>query len=345
MRGLVVFEDGSARIKEMPRPEIGEYQALVRVLSGGLCGTDLKILHNKLKFFENYPTILGHEGVGEVVEVGSKVRSFAPGDHIILPYIFQEKTGEYYSTWGAFAEYAVAGDADALYEDGYQVDNKIFFDFYHAQRKIPKELDPIGACMIVTFREVYSAIKHLGLKKDENIVVYGAGPVGLTFIKFLKLIGMYVICVDIRDDKMEQAKAMGADLVFNSTKTDIVAEMKQLYPDGIDNTLDAAGVTKLINTSLKIIKNRGKICVYGVTPNNTETIDWEASPYNFSIAFNQWPEKMEEAEVHEEIIAWMLEGKLNGMEFISDVFDFDDSEKAVELFESGKMLKKIALRF
>jgi threonine dehydrogenase-like Zn-dependent dehydrogenase len=345
MKGLIVNFDGSVAIKEMPRPQYGEYQALVKIKSGGLCGTDLKILHNKLKFFSDYPTILGHEGVGEIIEKGAKVRSFDIGDQVVLPYIF-EKCGDYYSTWGAFAEYAIVGDTEALYADGYKVDNKIFYDFYHAQRKIPKEIDPVAACMIVTFREVYSAIKKMNFKSGQNIVIYGAGAVGLVFITFAKMLGMgTIVSIDLRDEKNEQAKKAGADFVFNSKKVEVVQELKKLFPSGVDITLDAAGVPELINTSLQIISDGGAICVYGVTPKNEALINWDKAPYNWNLKFIQWPSKMEEAENHDQIIEWILEGKLRGLDYISDVYNFDESIEAIKLFESGVNLKKIAIRY
>jgi len=73
MKGLVIWKDGHASLEEMKKPEIGEYQALVRVTAGALCGTDKEIIYDVLKGFHNYPTVLGHEGVGRVEAVGSKV--------------------------------------------------------------------------------------------------------------------------------------------------------------------------------------------------------------------------------------------------------------------------------
>ena len=87
MKGLVIWKDGHASLEEMKKPEISEYQALVRVTAGALCGTDKEIIHDVLKGFHNYPTVLGHEGVGIVETVGSKVKNFAVGDKIVLPFL------------------------------------------------------------------------------------------------------------------------------------------------------------------------------------------------------------------------------------------------------------------
>ena len=86
MKALVIYEDGRAALERVPMPAFGEYEALVKITASALCGTDMKILHNSLKGFADYPTILGHEGVGEVVAVGSKVRHLKVGDCVALPF-------------------------------------------------------------------------------------------------------------------------------------------------------------------------------------------------------------------------------------------------------------------
>ncbi len=345
MKALVVESDGSAAVKEVPRPRIGEYEALVKMKASSMCGTDLKILHNNLKGYSDYPTILGHEGVGEVVEVGRKVRNFRVGDQVVLPYIL-EKCGEYYATWGAIAEYATVGDTDAMVEDGLPMDEKVLHEFNFAQRKIPSDFDPVAATMIVTFREVYSTMLRMGFHERQGLVIYGAGPVGLTFIRLAKHMGMSpIVCIDRKDEKMQQALDMGADYVMNSAKEDVEPKLREIFPDGIGILLDAAGVPELINQNLKLVRNFGMVCVYGVTPKNELMMSWQEAPYNFDLKFVQWPSKKEEAAVHDEVIKMMEDGILDGADFISDVFDFVDSRKAIELFLSGRNQKKIAIKF
>ena len=345
MKALVVESDGTATVKDVPQPHIGEYEALVKMKASSMCGTDMKILHNNLKGFTDYPTILGHEGVGEVVKVGTKVRNFAVGDQVILPYIL-EKCGEYYATWGAIAEYATVGDTDAMVADGLPMDEKVLHEFNFAQRKIPSDFEPVAATMIVTFREVYSTMLRMNFHKGQGIVIYGAGPVGLTFIRLAKHIGMSpIVCIDRKDEKMQQALDMGADYAINSVKEEIEPQLNKIFPEGIEVLLDAAGVPALINQNLKLVRNFGKVCVYGVTPKNELMMSWQEAPYNFDLKFVQWPSKKEEAAVHDEIIKMIEDGVLKGKDFISDVFDFSKVEEAVEFFKAGKNNKKIAIRF
>jgi D-arabinose 1-dehydrogenase-like Zn-dependent alcohol dehydrogenase len=344
MKALIVERDGSVSIREVPVPQYNDYEVLVKMQASAICGSDTKILHNTLKGFSDYPTILGHEGVGEICKVGKKVRSLKIGDKLVGVRIFG-KCGDYFATMGAMAEYAIAGDLEAMTEDGLATDENVV-QKYVARRKIPGEIESVGATMIITFREVYSAMKRWNFTAGQNIVVYGAGPVGLTFVKLAKLIGMNpVICIDIDDQKIINAKSIGADIVFNSQKNDVNHEIKKLFPNGADILVDAVGVPSLINNNLKMVKYSGQICVYGVTPNNELLMNWQEAPYTFDLRFGQWTLNTQTAAVHEEIVQWMVNGKLNGMDFISDVFSFEDSLKAIVMYKAHKNQKKIVLKF
>ena len=118
MKSLTVNDQGQLSIQNTLVPQINDYQALVRMESCGVCrGTDSKLIHGQFKGFHTYPAILGHEGVGRVIELGKHVQSFKLGDLVLLPFIENETDG-YYSGWGAFSEFAVVGDAAALIANG-----------------------------------------------------------------------------------------------------------------------------------------------------------------------------------------------------------------------------------
>lgn len=339
MKALVIYQNGDAAIKRVPVPEYGSHEALVRMQASALCGTDIKILHDDLKCFRSYPTILGHEGVGKVIAVGDRVQKFKVGDSVVLPFI-PRKCGEYYSTWGAISEYAIVGDSEAMKRDGIAFDEGLL-----AQRVIPSSIDPVAATMIVTFREILSTMLRLGFHSGQNIVIYGVGPVGLAFIRLAKILGMGpVISVIRRESKAIQALEAGADHIINSSTSDVIAEVRKLLPDGADILLDAAGAPDLIDTNLKIVREYGDICIYGVLPGGKVTIDWREAPYSFNLRFAQWPSKREEAAVHDRVIDMMQNGTLNGMDYISDVFSLDDAVQAIDCFKAHRNKKKIVIR-
>ncbi|MDR2068928.1 MAG: zinc-binding dehydrogenase [Spirochaetaceae bacterium] len=349
MKTLIVDGFHVLSIQEIPIPAYKDCQALVKTLSCGVCnGTDMKLIHGTFKNFSTYPAALGHEGVGKVVEVGNKVRNLRVGDIVLLPFL-EEKSGEIYSGWGAYSEYAVVGDAEAYIANGMGPGTPEFSEGYLAQTVIKPtdKVDPVGASMIITFREVLSAIRRFGFKPNENILIFGAGPVGLCFTKFSKLLGLKtVIAIDIDDEKIGFAKQMGADYAFNSQKCDIKTELKKMFPKGVDYVVDAVGINQLINQGMELVRYNGKICCYGISPKLGMDLDWSKAPYNWSLDFIQWPSKKEEGDAHAQIMAWINLGVLDPKDFISDIFDFEHIIDAFKLVEERKSsTKKIVIRY
>ena len=197
MKTLVVDKDGKLSVEECPMPSYGECDALVKTISCGVCnGTDGKLIHRNFKGFslDMYPIMLGHEAVGEVIEVGSKVTSYKVGDVVLLP--FAGPLGGFECGWGSYSEYGVVFDAAAYIADGKQPP-----ECAYGETIVPKDIDPVKAAMIITFREVLSSIKRFGIGANDEVVVFGCGPVGLTFIKFMSLLGVgKIIALDIRNN-------------------------------------------------------------------------------------------------------------------------------------------------
>ncbi len=343
MKSLVVEKNGSVALKEVDMPKYNEYQALVKIEATAVCGTDLKILHNQFNGFPDYPTILGHEAVGKVVEKGSKVKYLDIGDKVLHPILYDPLSG-YYATFGAMSEYAIIEDGRAWREDGHELDEITYHDHSRIQFKIPQEFDSVSATMLITFREVYSSIQRLGFKEGESIVIYGVGPVGQCFIKFCKMLGLKVAAVVRREERAQQAKEAGADYVINSQQTVVAEEAKRIFPGGVDNVLDAVGIANIINEGLNMIKPFGKICVYGVTPETELLMNWKQAPLSFDVKFLQWPDKESEIAVMGDIVKMMQDGTLNGMDYISDVIPFENAVEGIEMFLARKNKKKIVFK-
>lgn len=340
MKTFIINVDGSTEIKEIPRPRINSKQALVKMIANGMCGTDVKLLHHAFKGFPKsiYPIMLGHEGVGEVVEVGEDVRGYKVGDKVLLPFVDPDE--ELYpglgSGWGAMSEYGVVWDKDAVYGEGEEAP-----DCAYAQTVLDPCLDPVDAVMMVTFREVLSCIRFFGIQPHESIVVFGAGPVGQSYIKFLSLLGVKdIIAVDIVPEKLEIAKEKGATIVFNSKECDLAAEIRKLFPGGVDYVLDAVGSPFVVNQAMPLIKDRGKVLCYGVPAKEEVTIDFSKADYNWQVIYQQMPRKREEGEATEQVMEWIKDGKLVVKDFISDYYKFEDSVQAYNDLLDRKIEKK-----
>ncbi|MHC1695994.1 MAG: zinc-binding dehydrogenase [Eubacteriales bacterium] len=340
MKSYTVQKDGSCAFTDLPKPRCGQYDALVKIEACGVCnGTDTKIIHRKFKGVDDYPVVLGHEGVGRVVELGEKVRSYRVGDLVLMPYLSDLPEG-WHSAWGTFAEYNTVTDAKAMEADGL-----IPPEFAWSQQVIPADFDPVSSTMIITFREVLSTMRLFGFEENKSVAVLGLGPVGLSFVKLCSLMGMGpVVAIDISEDKLRMAKDMGAHAVINSKTSSLKDEVRRVCPEGLDFALDAVGVPSFISEALGLIKPNAKVCVYGISERMDAPLDWSSSPYNWTLQFNQFPSKKAESLAHNTIINWIKLGLLNPSDYISHVFDFEDIAEAFEKIEKREPIMKMVIK-
>lgn len=343
MKALVVTEEGRLKVEEIDRPEISERQALVKTVSCGICGTDATIIRQAFKGFKpsHYPLVLGHEGVGEVVEVGAAVRSFKPGDRVILPFVPNPSKGgrPLHAGWGAFSEYGIVDDA-AAYSPGEAPEAAA------AQQKLPRFIDKHEAPVLVTLREVLSTIRYFGIRPGESVVVYGSGPVAMTFVKLLRLLGVDEVTAVVRSaKKAELMKEFGAAACIVSTEEDVKKQIRSHYPNGVAYVLDAVGSESIINEGISLLRDRGEILCYGVPKVNHMELDWTDATYNWKLNFQQMPYKEEEAACHEQVLQWVADGKLVLSDFISKMVGFESVLDAFQEYLDGKTMKKVIITF
>jgi len=178
------------------------------------------------------------------------------------------------------------------------------------------------------------------------VVVYGCGPVGVTFTKFLKLLGVKdLIVVDRLEEKRTIALESGASHYFNGASVDAQAEIKYLYPNGVDFVIDAVGHESIINAGLSLIRDRGSVCVYGVPATTKLTLDFMHAPYNWNIVFQQMPSKKEEGEAHAQVLEWLESGAVVLKDYISNYMKFDEVVGAFELLNEKKIPLKCIVTF
>jgi len=342
MKGIIVEKNGTVRLaNDIPEPKVGPYDALVKTISCGICnGTDLKIIDGHFKGFDTYPCVLGHEPCGVVVEVGDKVKNYKKGDYV-LRSMLADPGPKYYSGWGSFAEYGTVSDYYAMVGDG----QKDVFTGHMAQQKVPEDIDPQRALMIITFKEVMSGLKRFGVAPGMDIMINGCGPVGLTMVRICKIFGVKKIVVsDPHSHRRELAASMGADVLVDPAEDDVLAKVKAECKDGLDLFIDAVGRNELMNLGLKLIKFNGKVGVYGIAAKLSAEIDWEQAPYNWDIHFVQWPTFEEEAAVHNQVVELVRCGALDLNDFVTHLLPLEDFQKGIDLVKNKTGLK-IALTF
>ncbi len=340
MRAIAVVKPGEVEVVEVGTPSPGPYQALVKTEAAVLCNsTDRKLVAGHFPGVEKYPLMLGHEGAGIVQEVGAKVRNFARGDRAIGGLVFELSDPAYASGWGGFCEYTLVNDHDAMVADGVADAEHGWFEVYEIQRRVDSDIPPAEAALLCTWREVWGGLGDFHLQPGDDVLVYGGGPVGLSFVKLGKLFGLgWVGLVDPVVSKHAKAMELGADAVFTPDAPEL-AELVAKRGRPLDAVVDAVGHPSIANRALTQVKLGGSICIYGVLAEPSFVVEKAKGPYNFNLFVHQWPTRSRERAAQEPLSEFIREGRLTAKQFITHEYPMEKIREALATVAGGEALK------
>jgi len=265
-------------LQEMPEPEYGINDVLVRVLKTGICGTDLHIYKWDAWAQKTIPVpmIVGHEFVGEIVAVGDNVNDYQPGmivsgeGHIVCGrcrncmagrrHLCPHTSGIGVNRPGAFAEYIAIPNAN------------IWEHFDGIDHDVASIFDPFGNAV------------HTALQWDllgEDVLITGAGPIGIMAAAVCKHAGArYVVVTDINPARLELAKQMGATRAVNVKEQTLADVQHELSMDeGFDIGLEMSGSSQALDAMIDTMCHGGKISVLGI-PEGPMNVDWNKIVFN-----------------------------------------------------------------
>jgi len=341
MLAVAVMQPDHIQVVDVPEPTPGPYEAKIRTEIACVCNmTDRKVVEGHFPGIEHYPLLLGHETVGIVEVVGEKVRSFHVGDRVIGGLLLHPTDPTYGSGWGGFSGCTIAGDHLAMVEDHIATPENGWFEVYEIMRVVPQDIALEDAVMLCTWREVYSAFDEFSLKADDHIVVFGDGPVGLSFVKFARLRGLgEVYCVGKHAAKLQKALDMGATAVYLADDP-AVGRLVEKRGQKFDAVIDAVGQEAIVNAALPMIKMGGTVGVYGVL-SGTLNLNISAAPYNFNLIVHQWPTRFRERAAQEPLIDLIRSGKLSYREFVEVEFPITQAAEAFDYAKAKKPVKTL----
>ncbi len=269
MKAAVVNQnsDGKVEIKELKVRDLKPGEALVDVECCGVCHTDLHVA--KGDFGKVPGRVIGHEGIGKVSKVADGVTSLKVGDRVSVAWFF-EGCG--------VCEYCITGKETycrSVKNAGYSVDGAMAEQCIVAADyavKVPDGLDSFQAssvtCAGVT---TYKAVKVADVKAGQWIAIYGVGGLGNLAVQYAKKVfNAKVIAVDINDDKLQLAKEVGADLIYNSAKIKDVAKQIQEDIGGAHAAVVTAVSKVAFNQAVDSLRATGKVIAVGLP---SETMD------------------------------------------------------------------------
>ena len=258
--------DGSSKFKIIDKaiPAIEENEVLVKVSACGICGTDIKILAGKS--YSRPPVVLGHEFCGKVVEIGPKVKNIKAGDFVSVdPNISCGVC--------SFCRKGQINLCKNLAAIGVDIDGG-FAEYCAVPEKqcYPLNFDsPINAALMEPLSCALYGIKKADVKPGEDVIILGAGMIGIMMIKLCRLEGAARIFVlEIDEGRRNYARQNGADLTFNSHQEKSMHELSQILPEGADVVIECAGSMETAKQSIDLVKRGGRVVYFGVAPRDQE---------------------------------------------------------------------------
>jgi len=262
MKAAIVTKDHKVSVEDKQLRALKHGEALVQTEYCGVCHTDLHV--KNADFGDVTGTVLGHEGIGKVIELGEGVTSLKIGDRVSIAWMFEScGTCEYCNTGRETLCRTVKNAGYTV--DGAMAEQVIVSADYAV--KVPDNVDPAAAssvtCAGVT---TYKAVKVSNIKPGQWIGVFGIGGLGNLAVQYAKhVFGAKVVAFDINDDKLAFAKEMGADEVVNSLKEDPVARAKELTGGaGLDATVITAVAKTPFNQAIDVVKAGATVVAVGL---------------------------------------------------------------------------------
>lgn len=339
MKGLmkvgILHDINDIRCESVEIPQIEEDEILVKVVCAGICGTDFERVLKTGTW--KFPTILGHEFGGEVVEIGSKVVGHKIGDKVVVnPMVPCGKckyceVGKYnlceeYDYLGSRSSGGFSEYAKVKYTNAYTVPN----DLTHEQIA---GIDPAAIAL--------HGIIRGGVKVGDTVVVFGAGPIGHYTIQWAKHVGAStVIAVDLREEKLKIAKEIGADYTIRADQVDVIKEIDRItHGEWADVTYETAGSDITVTQCIQAAKKQGCVVYLGTPHRDIQLKDKTFESiirkelkivgswcYHFSAPIHEWKVSIDE----------IAKGNIKVEPLITHKFSVEEVDKAFNMIRDRK---------
>jgi threonine 3-dehydrogenase len=323
-------------LEDVPEPEVGINDVLIRVDRTGICGTDLHIYKWDAWAQKTIPVpmVVGHEFVGEVVSVGANVTDFFPGEvvsaegHVVCGrcrnclagrrHLCADTKGIGVNRTGAFAEF-ISVPMTNVWHHKKDID-----------RDVASIFDPFGNAV------------HTALSFDmlgEDVLITGAGPIGVMAVAIAKHAGArHVVITDVNDYRLDLAKKMGATVALNVKSS----SLRELQPklgmkEGFDVGLEMSGSPVAFSDMIDNMAHGGKIAMLGI-PAEPMAIDWNKVVFNMLTIKGIYGREMYETWYKMSV---MLESGLDIKPVITHRYHYTEFEKGFEVMKTGQSGKVV----
>lgn len=337
MKAAVFYgADRDLEVEEVPTPEPGADEALIRVAGCGVCHTDLHYLDHGTPTFKDPPLVLGHEVAGTVAEAGPEVESVATGDRVLLPAVL---------SCGACR--ACRTGRENICENGVMLGNHVdggYAEYLTVPARslfeLPEEIPLVeGSIIADALTTPYHAVVNRGeVTPGDEVLVVGCGGIGLNVVQMAVALGARVTALDVAEEKLAWARRLGAVHALDPSSEERPERVvRELTGGGADVAFEAVGKAETQETALGALRSGGRLVLVGYSP---ETMGLNAGRVMFR-----------ELEVvgslgcrpvdYPRVIEMARQGRVEVEELVSHRFPLEEIGTAFEILRAGEAVRSV----
>ncbi|MEI6101688.1 MAG: alcohol dehydrogenase catalytic domain-containing protein [Eubacteriales bacterium] len=342
MKAMVLEGYNKMAVYEVKKPTITDDEALVRVRACAVCGSDIRIFHSGNSRV-SYPAIVGHEVSGEVVEVGKNVTKVKVGDRIAIG-------GDVPCGECVFCEAGIGNNCQINYAVGYQFQggfaeymplNRLTLT-YGPVHKIPDNMSFEEGALAEPLACILNGLELLNVRMGDVVTIVGAGPIGCIMANVVKKMGAIVILVEYNKERLDYAKkVVNADVFVCSSEEDMTARvLKETKGLGADVVVTACPSPEVQQESLKMAKNRARICFFGGLSKDRENVVLNTNIIHYKELIITGAHGAMPVH-HQKAIDLIASGTIDVKPFITETFSLDDVALAFAKAESKEGMRVV----
>ncbi|MFH1075198.1 MAG: alcohol dehydrogenase catalytic domain-containing protein [Candidatus Firestonebacteria bacterium] len=339
MKVGMYYNNQDVRIEELPVPEIGPKDILVKIMASGICGSDIMEWYR----IKKAPLVLGHEIAGKVVKTGSDVKKFKAGDRVFSTHhvpcgecIYCENGNETAcETFHTANNFFPGGFAEYVRISGKSLDTGSFILADNLSYEQGSFIEPLGT--------VVRGLRGLKIRPKDCVLILGSGIVGLLFVKLAKALGASrIIATDLSAARLAAAKKFGADFTFKASG-DIPAAVKKINNGRLaDKVIICAGALPAVTQGLQAVDRGGTVLLFAV-PKPGETVQMDFNPYwrndiNIITSYGAAPADNKQA------MEYLSSGKVYADDLITHRFTLDEIGQGFKIASAGGNCLKVIIK-
>ncbi len=335
MKAAVYHPPNEFRIEERPIPAIGPGEALLKVRACGICGTDvLKVTRGLPK----EPVVLGHELVGDIIEVGAGLERLQKGDRVVVAH--HVPCGEcHYCRHGSHSMCRHFKESN-LDPGGFAEYLRIPADHArHTAFLVPEHLSDEEALFTEPLACCVRNVRRAQIQPGDLAVVIGMGSVGQMMLQLLKLIPLKVLALDLLEDRLALAKKLGADWVRRGDDPELTALIaEQSEGRKADLVVFTAGGGKVFQKAFEWVRDGGSLNLFASLSDHPVEVSLDSLYHHEINVFSSYsPSPQDLIEAHR----LLSEGKVQVRELVTHRMGLGDLAKGIQLIQDLKALKVV----